>query len=171
MNKNIQKPSESIEIDHNRNIHQHNTVPQYYYPQQIPFQSPQHVPFQPMQYLQTPQSHYMHVESAALNSHISPTSISPNCQYDGIKEILEILNFISNKFSKIEKQIDQIDKAFENSSNNASLQNVEQSVIPAFEPLSLKSLDDHLTNELKYWERNLSEIAGNFHEDCWYVMS
>ena len=104
MNKNIQKPSESIEIDHNRNIHQHNTVPQYYYPQQIPFQSPQHVPFQPMQYLQTPQSHYMHVESAALNSHISPTSISPNCQYDGIKEILEILNFISNNFPKLKNK-------------------------------------------------------------------
>lgn len=167
MHKNIQQPSESIEIDRNRNTNQHSSVPQYYYPQQISFQqSPQHVPFQPMPYLQTPQSHYMHVEST-LNSHIAPASFSPNRKNDDMKEILEILNFISNKFSKIEKQIDQIDKAFENSSNNASLQNVEQSAVPAFEPLTLKSLDDHFINELKYWERNLSEIAGNFHEDCW----
>ena len=107
----------------------------------------------------------MHVESSTLNSHIAPASFSPNRKNDDMKEILEILNFISNKFSKIEKQIDQIDKAFENSSNNASLQNVEQSAVPAFKPLPLKSLDDHFINELKYWERNLNEIAGNFHED------
>jgi len=124
-----------------------------------------------MSFLQTPQSHNnMHVELATLNSHIAPTSISPNCKNDGIKQILDILNFISNKFSKIEKQIDQIDKAFEKSAN-ASLKNVETPALPAFEPLSLKSLDDHLINELKYWERNLSELAGNFHEDCWYAMS